>query len=935
MLGSILISLLVAYCYNMIPFGNSTILRMDLYHQYGPLFAELYERVKSGESLLYSWNSGGGSSFLGNFYNYLSSPLSVIIFLFSHQNIPVAIGFMIFTKAVLASGTFTYYLKKSLNKHDYITAGFGVLYAFSGYFIAYYWNLMWLDAFLLLPITLYGIEKIINCGKPLTFIISLTITMLSNYYMAYMVCMFSVIYFFYYYFSKYTFNDSLADFRTPDSMDKAQNKGYFYKIRSSRFLGSGFTFAFGAITAALCACFALLPTFFILRACSATSGTFPEDLLTYNTVFDLIANHLASVEPTIRSSGEDVLPNVYCSVATVMLFPLFFFTKSISLREKISTTALIGVLYISFNTNYLNYIWHGFHFPNDLPYRFSFMYTFVILVVAFKTLIRVKEFKPKELLGVGLGSVLFIILVEEIGSKNIDNNSVFISLAFAIIYTVGFYILSNKKYNKQAAALFLFCCMVSEYAVANTDNYVMNQELKYYSSDYEYFIDVKKDIDKHHNSENIYRMELTDLRTRMDPCWYNYNGVSIFSSMAYEKVANLHDNLGLSGNYINSYTYNMQTPVYNMMFSLDYIVNNSDNIKINDELFTFISEKENFTAYANKYSLPIAYMVDSSIKSWDYDNYNPFNVQNDYFLRATGIEDVFEDTEIFDISGLGISDVSNPSDGSDSFYFTTDTTDGTGEIIVLVIPEETQNLYLYVDSDGLDTLTIEKQDTELIQSVDDEHYILDLGKCIKDETITLTFNVKEGVSDGYADFILRAVNMEKFLSGYETLKNQSLIVNEFTDRKISGTVNAEKDGVLYTSIPYDKGWEITVDGEKLHTDEYVIIGNALIGINLDKGKHTVEFKYTPQGLIVGIIASIAGLLILLIYIFILRKNEAVKVYTLTFNPLQDKVLAQSIYDEINRQKAEILLREANEKLQSENIITDEITTNSPIENPEE
>lgn len=759
--------------------------------------------------------------------------------------------------------------------------------------------------------------------------------MLSNYYMAYMVCMFSVIYFFYYYFSKYTFNDSLADFRTPDSMDKAQNKGYFYKIRSSRFLGSGFTFAFGAITAALCACFALLPTFFILRACSATSGTFPEDLLTYNTVFDLIANHLASVEPTIRSSGEDVLPNVYCSVATVMLFPLFFFTKSISLREKISTTALIGVLYISFNTNYLNYIWHGFHFPNDLPYRFSFMYTFVILVVAFKTLIRVKEFKPKELLGVGLGSVLFIILVEEIGSKNIDNNSVFISLAFAIIYTVGFYILSNKKYNKQAAALFLFCCMVSEYAVANTDNYVMNQELKYYSSDYEYFIDVKKDIDKHHNSENIYRMELTDLRTRMDPCWYNYNGVSIFSSMAYEKVANLHDNLGLSGNYINSYTYNMQTPVYNMMFSLDYIVNNSDNIKINDELFTFISEKENFTAYANKYSLPIAYMVDSSIKSWDYDNYNPFNVQNDYFLRATGIEDVFEDTEIFDISGLGISDVSNPSDGSDSFYFTTDTTDGTGEIIVLVIPEETQNLYLYVDSDGLDTLTIEKQDTELIQSVDDEHYILDLGKCIKDETITLTFNVKEGVSDGYADFILRAVNMENFLSGYETLKNQSLIVNEFTDRKISGTVNAEKDGVLYTSIPYDKGWEITVDGEKLHTDEYVIIGNALIGINLDKGKHTVEFKYTPQGLMVGIIASIAGLLILLIYIFILRKNEAVKVYTLTFNPLQDKVLAQSIYDEINRQKAEILLREANEKLQSENIITDEITTNSPIENPEE
>ena len=97
MLGSIMISLLVAYCYNMIPFKNHTILRMDLYHQYGPLFAELYERIKDGSSFLYSWNAGGGSSFLGNFYNYLSSPLSLLILLFSHENIPVAIGVMIFS----------------------------------------------------------------------------------------------------------------------------------------------------------------------------------------------------------------------------------------------------------------------------------------------------------------------------------------------------------------------------------------------------------------------------------------------------------------------------------------------------------------------------------------------------------------------------------------------------------------------------------------------------------------------------------------------------------------------------------------------------------------------------------------------------------------------------------------------------------------------
>ena len=64
----------IYFCNQMIPFGDKTILRMDLYHQYGPLFAELYERVMNGDGLSYSWVSGLGSCFLGNYFNYLSSP---------------------------------------------------------------------------------------------------------------------------------------------------------------------------------------------------------------------------------------------------------------------------------------------------------------------------------------------------------------------------------------------------------------------------------------------------------------------------------------------------------------------------------------------------------------------------------------------------------------------------------------------------------------------------------------------------------------------------------------------------------------------------------------------------------------------------------------------------------------------------------------------
>ena len=172
---------------------------MDLYHQYGPLFAELYERVMNGASLTYSWVSGLGSCFLGNYFNYLSSPIGAIIMFFGHKNMPEAIASMILIKAALSASTFTYYLKRSLKSQSFASTAFGIMYAFCAYMLAYYWNVMWLDAMVLLPVVLLGIERIINHGKPVTYIIGLALSMFSNYYMSYMLCIFSVIYFIYYF----------------------------------------------------------------------------------------------------------------------------------------------------------------------------------------------------------------------------------------------------------------------------------------------------------------------------------------------------------------------------------------------------------------------------------------------------------------------------------------------------------------------------------------------------------------------------------------------------------------------------------------------------------------------------------------------------------------------------------------------------------------
>ena len=193
---SAVLMLLVYYCFDIIPFGNKTVLRMDLYHQYGPLFAELYDRLTQFKSMLYSWNTGGGGAFLGNYYNYLSSPIGgLIVLLFGHENVPEAIGAMVYVKNALAAAAMAYYLKKSNHKNDFTISAFGILYAFCGFFIAYYWNIMWIDAMYLLPLVVLGIERIINKQKATFYIVTLAITFFSNYYMAYMICIFAVLYF--------------------------------------------------------------------------------------------------------------------------------------------------------------------------------------------------------------------------------------------------------------------------------------------------------------------------------------------------------------------------------------------------------------------------------------------------------------------------------------------------------------------------------------------------------------------------------------------------------------------------------------------------------------------------------------------------------------------------------------------------------------------
>lgn len=832
--------------FSVFPFGSITVMRMDLYHQYGPLFAELYDRIVEHKSLLYSWITGGGSSFLGNYLNYLSSPLSFLIFLFDKEDISYAITFIVALKCILSATSFSYYLKKSFNKDNYFLSAFGILYAFSAYFLAYYWNVMWLDAMIMLPLIALGIEKIFKTGDIKLYTVSLIILFFANYYMGYMCCIFAVLYFFVCFINTYSNDGKLNE-------NAVYEKKYSTKaLMNNVFINRGVKFAFASIIAALICAITLVPVFMILKNSSATSGTFPQTFKSYFDLLDLITSHFALLETTIRSSGDNVLPNIYTGILTFILLPLFLVNNKIKLKEKATYVVLIIFFVFCFNNNCAEYIWHAFHFPNDLPYRYSYMYSFIIAVMGYKTILNFKGIKVKDIAYTGLAIISFVIVCQKFLTNKMTNSTIYATIIFVTLWCGFLFLLKNKNAQKKTVSFVLVTFILCETIISSIVGLPLNQDNKNYKENYKTYTDAINYIDN--KDSGFYRTELCYLNTRMDPAYYGYNGISVFSSMAYESYSQLQSSLGMQGNKVNSYTYNTQTPVYNMMFNIKYLIQTDVSLAPSSNLYKKIyttSDKKS-NVYESKYNLPIAYCVNSKIDDWVTDEGNPFEIQSDFVKLATGYSNLFKPVEYnsTDFDAVSGDDV---TENGTYWLEKSDSSSNYGTETVSLSPTIDGNLYLYVKSSDLKTITVNSEKvSDITQSMEDA-YILDLGYHNKGDEVLVSLDASKMESESTSfDFYCYTADDTVVKNMYNSLAGNSLNVESYSDTTIKGTVNAKENCYLYSSIPYDDGWSVYVDGKKAETFE---IGGTLLAIELTPGQHKIEYKYFPVGFLYGIIIS--------------------------------------------------------------------------------
>lgn len=816
------------------PVGTRQFLVTDNWHQYYPFFQLIHEKLQNGGSLLYSWRTGLGTNFLSLMAYYAASPLNLLSVFFPREILREVFTVLLLLKFGFAGLFFAKMLRYTFKKNDVSNTMFAVMYALCSYMLGYYWNTIWIDTVALMPLVMLGLVALVREGKYRTYVISLALAFLTNYYIAYFICIFTVLAFF-----------CLCIFECEDFRTFGKRLG---QVTGFSVLGAGIS------------AWILIPTALALSLTHSANNTFPKKIAFYEGWRDIIAN----VMPYTTVTAKEGLPNIYCGWLPILLLGAFLIAKKIRIREKIAASALMIFLIVSCNMKTLNFIWHGFHFTNMLPYRFSFIFSFVVLVAAYRAFHVLLEEKFSFW---QWGAMLLFgaaVCFESWGTKPDSADKHMVILKAAVLGCVYLIIILLRNFAPKQIVQFLLavalCYEMTTHVLAGTKTVGSSDHVSYPAEGTE--IAELMEYQSETDQELFCRTETTVWYTLNDPALYLYNGVSQFSSMANEKVSIFIREIGLpAAEGSNRYFYANTAPFTNMLLGIKYIIA-KDGYNADTLAMKKLASSGSVAMYENGYFLPIGYIVDSKTTSYEFDDTeNAFERQNSLFKRMTGVqEDLYTQVDITNVGHQGY-DVIRNSYGN---YSCTRQSDAGGDTYLKYNYTAPADGMMYgffkVKNSGGDDpekMYVYQNDTRLHgYNMGRQPYISPLCECTAGDKVTLRCDLSDKESNLTAELYVYYMNQDVLEKGYEVLKNRSLKLESFSDTAMSGTVETAEDGILYLSIPFDGGWTAYVDGKKAEIQP--VLG-AMSGIQIDAGSHSVRLRYSPRGFVPGLFITILSI----------------------------------------------------------------------------
>ena len=776
------------------PFGDRSFLVSDMYHQYMPFFQEFVQKVRAGEGLSYSYNLGMGSNFLALYGYYLASPLHWLAFLLPVSHIMEFISYLVVVKIGLMGLCACLYLRSRIGRADSRIADFSALvfscfYAMSGFVAAYNYNIMWLDCIILVPIVLMGLERLSSKGKMGLYILSLGLCIFTNFYISIMICIFLVIYF------------------------------AFLFLTGANKMRMLWQFILSSLLAGGLASIILIPEVAALLATDFGDMDFPLKWKTYFSVLEILARHCMGV--TVEKA-LDHWPNIYCGCAVFVLIPLYAVNEEIPAKKRFGFLAICGIFLLSFQINGLDFIWHGFNYPDSLPARQSFIYILMLLVMCHDCLGNFEGIDKKSVVKAYLGAVAALLLVENsLQSEDFHTWDWLLTLGFVTAYAIFLYLYKTKKGFKAVflLSMFGFVFVMAECAVNMSLTSVGTVDRAAY---FEHVSDYKALYDRHAAVDDFQRFEKEERKTKNDATLAGFPSASLFSSTLNSSVMDFYTKMGMRHSKVY-YCYDGATAFSSALLNVGYLYSEKEDF--GNDLYQKIDEENGIYLYEANYQLPFGYVAPKGYDLPEGLKYNGISMQN-------------EMVEKLGIDGILLQKVKVQDEGND----------------IVFTPSKDGIYYGLVWDYGTSKIKLSGEDKEDFTFKDlKKDCIIYLGFLKENESITLTNGDKEDQTQNISVAIYR-LNTDVLAEAIEQLRQTHLTGLKMENTKISGHLSLSQEGKLITTIPYERGWKVFVNGEQREPEKF---GGAFVSLDLEAGEYDIQMDYVPLGQEIGRAVSCA------------------------------------------------------------------------------
>ncbi len=820
--------------------STRSVLASDAFAQFSNFHASFNNMLHGKQSIFYTWNASLGLNYYALLAYYLGGIFTPIVFFFKNSNIPDALYLLTLLKIGFASVAFWVYAKNTFKISRWLHVAFAIAYSLMSFATAQSELIMWLDTFVYLPLIILGINRLMEKNKPICLFVSYLFLFISNFYMAFMVGIFSVLY----YFAKV-----FANWKTY----KRTLLPYF-------------------ITSLLAGCTSLiviLPTVLDLR----TNGETFTEITTFKTeataFWDIVIKNMVGVFDTTKYGS---IPFIYIGLLPLIFCLYFFVTNKIPLKTKISFGAIFAIIIASFYIVPLNLFWHGMHAPNMFLFRYSFTFSFLVIMLAGYGL----EKYTREDEGLIVGTIIMLMAIfilargfmKQGSYTYVTDNSFYFTLFFLFLYLASIVLYQMQRVPIKRLAILLLL-LVSVEATLNT-NAMINGILKdwnyasrsLYSEPQKTYQAAVSAIHKD-EKKTFYRTETLDPISANDSINYGFSGISMFSSIRNRNSSSMMNTLGFRsrGTGLNI-RYQNNTLLMDSLFGIKYNVAKQDPLKYG---FSQLYSNSTYTVYKNENALPLGMLTDKNIYSTKLPETDNLGSQTNLFNQlADSNQNYFTFTKPTIVDSTNTT-ITNKDQNTLSLTEQSENIAKTVTWEVLVPAGKQAYFSLFpTNFDQLEsstaTVTVNGVSAKTQINISGQYY--NIGNYTKETLVRFSVIFYGTKTVSFVDPPVILLDTQNYMDSLNKIKKKAVNFS-VSGRKASATVNAKKDQVLFTTIPYDKGWTAYVDGKKVTIKSWK---NSFVTIPISKGKHTIQLTFLPYGFKTGVICFVLGISLFILYV---------------------------------------------------------------------